>query len=157
MRSPACSRMSTEGLIERRVLARAFGEVGTASHEERSDVVVCKSMATQPGPVIDPGGWARDNKRTTNMMNRVKRYPVSLRLPVVSIPLTSMSRRTSDLPGKGEGGAVSSHWVTFAGSSLAINPVYFPLYSSTCECGVFVGSVRLSCGSNVSENPSNNI
>jgi hypothetical protein len=80
MRSPACSRMSTERLIERRVLARVFGEVGTANHEERSDVVVCKSMATQPGPVIDPGGWARDNetrrKRTTNMMNRVKRYPV---------------------------------------------------------------------------------
>ena len=48
--------MSTERLIERRVLACAFGEVGTANHEERSDAVVCESMAAQPGSVFDPGG-----------------------------------------------------------------------------------------------------
>ena len=40
--------------IERWVLARE--ELGAANRGERSNVVVCKLKATQPAPVIGPGG-----------------------------------------------------------------------------------------------------
>ena len=40
--------------IERWILA--CEELGAANRGERSDVVVCKLKATQPGPVIGPGG-----------------------------------------------------------------------------------------------------
>ena len=77
------------------------------------------------------------------MIIRVKCYPVYLRPLVVNFPLTSMSRRTSDLPGKGEGGAVKFTLDCICEILTCYKPRGF-CYMRPLANVVFIGSARLS-------------